>query len=500
VLKAGTMVNGYLIEGVLGAGAMALVYSAKNRLDQQVAIKVLPEQLTINPMAVKRFEREARLISQLDHPHIVRVLDFFYIDDDTTPCMVMQYLSGGTLTQHLQAYSPMPLVDLVDIIRQLAEALDYAHSLDIVHRDIKLDNVLLYDTGQVALSDFGLARALNETTLTNTGSMLGTPYYMSPEQIQPNRYPLDHRADLYALGIMSYVLTTGFYPFDGTDAASLLHQHLVSAPPVPTTLNPALPEIINPVLMRAIAKDPDTRYANALSFAIAMMEAANMNPSLPISIKAIGTGDTITVTPSTAGKSKRNAVPKQSAATPQPSKINRWITLVAILIGIGSLGIAIRQSLLMNRITETRGTQIANVASGTPFQPIGGGQIPIGSGGNLPPDGGGNQQEPPPAGGNPNLCSQPPSPQINIVVNNYMRESVRLARKDTQCGEKMVVIMPPHSSFPTVSYVGEVWRIYRLPEDVVHDDLMIQTGMTELTLGRILPGRVLPTLTPSPMP
>lgn len=487
VLKAGTLINGYLIEGVLGAGAMALVYSAKNRLDQQVAIKILPEQLTVNPMAVKRFEREARLISQLDHPHIVRVLDFFYIDEDTTPCMVMQYLPGGTLTQHLQRNPTLTLVDMVDIIRQLSEALDYAHSLDIVHRDIKLDNVLLYDTGQVALSDFGLARALNETTMTNTGSLLGTPYYMSPEQIQPNRYPLDHRADLYALGIMSYVLTTGTYPFSGTDAASVLHQHLAAEPPVPTDLNPALPEVINPVLMRAIAKDPDTRYPSALAFAVAMMDAATLNPSLTINVKAVGTGDTLTIHPPTGGKSKRTSLPKQSAATPQPSRANRWIPIIALILGLGSLVIALGQSLTINRINQSRATQLASDNAQQPQLTNGGSQL--------------RPHEKFGWHGIEDLCSQPSGEPLTLQIANYMPRDIHILRKDTDCNETEVLILPSRSSTTVTTYVGEVWRGRLGVDGMVERDYLASETDTFFDLGDNPPqGVLIPTALPSPAP
>ncbi len=445
-LKPGTQAGAYTVERTLGSGAMSLVYLGRNKLGQPVAIKALPEQMAANPAAVKRFEREARLISQLDHPHIVRVLDFFYAGD--TPCLVMQYLPGGTLSAYLADVDALTLGEAVAIVRQLAEALHYAHRLNIIHRDLKPDNVLLYDSGQVALADFGLGRALHETTLTATGSLLGTPYYMSPEQIQPQQYQVDHRADIYALGILAYLLVTGRYPYSGTDAASIMLQHITAPVPVPSRHNPALPAALDPVLMRAIAKDPDIRYHDALDFAAALDEAAAAAPDLPVRMQALRPvddedDDAVPLSPTTpplpprpsrrpglgSGPGSRNGTRPYQPPPPAP---RRPPPALLVLAGIGLLLAGMLAATVgrdaLARLLNPAATATPAAGSATP------------------------------AAGSAAVCSGTDTTVVNLTIQNTLPQEVGVLLVDAQCTEREQFRLAGGESRQVLTTLSAVWQ------------------------------------------
>jgi serine/threonine protein kinase len=482
-LKVGAPAGEYHVERVLGAGAMSIVYLATDKKNQRVAIKVLPENLVINPLVVQRFEREARLIARLDHPHIVHVLDFFATEDGT-PCIVMEYMPGGTLSQHLTRTSTQTLAEAVDIIRQVAEGLDYAHRLNIIHRDIKLDNILLRENDEIALGDFGLARAIGETTLTVTGSTLGTPYYMSPEQIQPGKTPIDYRADLYALGILSYVLLTGWYPFIGSDAAAVMHKHLHAPPPEPTSLNPELPPEINPVLMRSIAKDPDVRYDSAMHFIEQLVEAAALNPDLPVAMRPAGIADQDTA--ALSNTTARRQPPARSASLnqtdlrarlfkdssssagasvtrPAVKPRNPWLPvgIVLLLVILAGGGLFVGRILTTPQATATPG--LATPLADTDLQR--GART-----GDLPPRG-----TPPPRGQgappkgvmSPDVivapasagCSQPGTIPSNIDIMNYVDREIIVSTVNADCEAVDPFRLGPFVRVFYDTHVGAVLRV-----------------------------------------
>src|SRR5687767_13964668 len=269
-LNPGDRLGPYEIESLLGAGGMCEVYRARDpRLDRIVAIKVLPARSSDNPESRQRFEREARAISRLTHPHICTIYDVGVVDG--RPYLVMEHLEGETLGDRI-ARAPVPPSQAARFGAEICEALDAAHRQHIVHRDLKPGNVMLTKSG-VKLLDFGLAKLRNvnagpisvdEPTvqqLTSEGVILGTLQYMAPEQVEGKE--VDPRTDIFAVGVVLYEMVTGHRPFAGGSQASVAAAILHSDPP-PMTTQPALERIIRPCL----AKDPDERWQTARDIAL----------------------------------------------------------------------------------------------------------------------------------------------------------------------------------------------------------------------------------------
>ncbi|RMG80501.1 MAG: hypothetical protein D6712_18020, partial [Chloroflexi bacterium] len=238
--------------------------------DKLVALKVLHSHWAAQRVVLHRFRREAELTRQLAHPHIVPILDFGIAD--SRPYLVMPFMSGGSLAARFRSPAKLNLRIAARLISEVADALDFAHQQGVIHRDIKLENVLLDRRGRAYLSDFGIAHVTFGTRLTNTGDVTGTPQYMSPEQAQ-GRPDIGYKADLYSLAIMAYLLATGYYPFTAPEPLALLNQHLYAMPPLPTEVNPNLPLEIDEVLLRGLHKNPDMRYDTARDFANAYRQA-----------------------------------------------------------------------------------------------------------------------------------------------------------------------------------------------------------------------------------
>jgi len=255
----------YEILKKLGQGGFASVYLAKDTmLGRKVAIKVLDAQLPANdPTFLKRFEREAQTVAQLNHPHIIDVYEFGQAEGHYF--IVMPYLSGPDLAHLLQQQGPLSVEQVIRITEQVGAALDYAHNQGVIHRDIKPPNVIFNEQGQAILTDFGIVKLANETTaLTQTGGVIGTPYYMAPEQWTTGQ--MDARTDLYALGVMVYQMLTGQVPFSGQTPHRIMYAHLNETPPPLHVLNPALSPAVEKVLLKILAKSPAQRYQTAAQF------------------------------------------------------------------------------------------------------------------------------------------------------------------------------------------------------------------------------------------
>ncbi|HSE66383.1 MAG TPA: serine/threonine-protein kinase, partial [Gemmatimonadales bacterium] len=257
----------YQIERELGRGGMATVYLARERKhDRMVAIKVLRPEIA-SLLGAERFFREIRIAARLCHPHIVPLLASDLTDD--TLYYVMPYVEGESLRAHLGREPQMSLEATVRIARQVASALSYSHAQGIVHRDIKPENILL--TGGVAMvADFGIAMAVEQagsSRLTEPGLSVGTPRYMSPEQMGG---PIDGRSDLYSLGCVVYEMLTGEPPFSGRTPAAIMSRHALDPVPRIRTIRPGIPEAVERVLSRALAKIPADRFATADEFAAAL--------------------------------------------------------------------------------------------------------------------------------------------------------------------------------------------------------------------------------------
>ncbi|HEX5756566.1 MAG TPA: serine/threonine-protein kinase, partial [Arenimonas sp.] len=248
-IEIGQNIGPFVVVAKLGRGGMATVYSAyEPGLDREVALKVLPLDLLDQPGFSERFEREARLIAKLEHPHIVPL--YGYGIDDGIPWMALRLVRGGNLGERFERSPPGQETGLA-YFTMIADALDHAHSLGVVHRDLKPQNVLLGERGELYLADFGIARLLQGRTLiTNTGAVLGTPQYMSPEQAQDGE--IGPATDIYALGVMVYQWLTGILPFDADTPYAVMYKHVNS----PLALEPLekLPVKAREVLIKALAK------------------------------------------------------------------------------------------------------------------------------------------------------------------------------------------------------------------------------------------------------
>jgi serine/threonine protein kinase len=271
----GKKLGKYELTERLGSGGMAEVYKAHHpTLDRYVTIKILHGFLAEGPDFLARFKREARAVASLRHPHIQQIHDFDVENDQYY--MVMEFIDWGTLQTRMldlaRSGAYMPASQVLSILKQVASALDYAHQQGIIHRDIKPSNILLDSAGNAFLSDFGIARMLSETQFTATGSLIGTPTYMSPEQGKGEQ--LTPASDIYSLGIILYELMTGKVPFTSeTTPLAIIHKHIHEPPPNPGILRPGLPASVEQVILKALAKDPPERYQSAGELVRALEEA-----------------------------------------------------------------------------------------------------------------------------------------------------------------------------------------------------------------------------------
>lgn len=267
----------YQIVEQLGEGGMATVYKAYDQaLERFVAIKVIRTGSMADPLFLGRFEREAKALAKLDHPYILKVLD--YGEQDGVPYLVMPFVGHGTLKQYTT--DRLPWERAFAIIIPIAEALSYAHKRHIVHRDIKPANILFGESGEPILSDFGIAKMLDageQTQLTGTGLGIGTPAYMAPEQWNG---VADERTDVYALGIVLYELLTSRCPFQAETPAAILIKQVQDPLPRPRAFAPELPESVEAVIFKALAKDPSLRFQTMEDFIHAMKDVLQNKPTL----------------------------------------------------------------------------------------------------------------------------------------------------------------------------------------------------------------------------
>ncbi len=263
----------FIVQEKLGGGGMAVVYKAVHEQSgATVALKILRGSIAEQPGMADRFKQEATIVNRLRHPHIVTVHNYGVIRG--RPYMELEYMSGGTLAQRFKQPAEIGPQEAVRLLRHVASALDYAHHQGVVHRDIKLENILLDGQGVASLADFGIARLIDSTHLTATGSIIGTPLYLSPEQANGGK-DVDSRSDLYSLAVIAYLLAVGHFPFNGSNALSILNQHLSSPVPPPSSVNPDLPKALDAVLLKGMAKRPEERYQLADTFVEAFSRSFN---------------------------------------------------------------------------------------------------------------------------------------------------------------------------------------------------------------------------------
>lgn len=257
-MRQGHLLNErYKISKKIGSGGMAEVYLARDTiLERDVAIKALRREYINDTEFTMRFDREAQAATSLSHPNIVSIYDVGEEEDNLY--MVMEYIDGLTLKEYIQQYGPVDVNDAVDIMKQVISAISHAHDNDIVHRDIKPQNILLNNFGQAKVTDFGIAIALSATSLTQTNSILGSVHYLSPEQARGGM--ATKKSDIYSIGILFFELLTGRLPFSGQSPVSIALKHLQNETPSVRKYNPEIPQSVENIVLKATAKDPFHRY------------------------------------------------------------------------------------------------------------------------------------------------------------------------------------------------------------------------------------------------
>ncbi len=267
----------YQIISELGQGAMGVVYKAKDPLiDRDVAIKTINLSLAQEEREEyeARFYQEAKAAGRLSHPNIVTIYDVGRTED--IAYIAMEYLHGRELRDILNDNKILPIGQVIDIISQVALGLSYAHEHEIVHRDIKPSNVMVIRDGHVKITDFGIARMASAAVRTQTGMVLGSPKYMSPEQVMGKL--TDQRSDIFSLGVMLYEMLTGQAPFMGENVNAIMYQTLNATPATPSTVNVDVPEMLNFIVAKALAKDLDSRYQNARDMASDLRDCRDALP------------------------------------------------------------------------------------------------------------------------------------------------------------------------------------------------------------------------------
>jgi len=258
--RSNQKIPGYKVLGKLGAGAMATVFKAQQlSLDRTVAIKILPKKFTSNPQFIERFYAEGRAAAQLNHPNIVQAFDvgkageFHYF--------VMEYVDGRTVYDDIVKHKRYPETEAINVVIQVAEALQHAHEKGLIHRDVKPKNIMIAKEGIAKLADMGLARAITdkEAAEAEAGKAFGTPYYISPEQIRGDKN-VGPAADIYSLGATLYHMVTGSVPFEGKNPSAVMHKHLKAELAPPDHVNPRLSAGISQIIEMMMAKNPSKRY------------------------------------------------------------------------------------------------------------------------------------------------------------------------------------------------------------------------------------------------
>jgi serine/threonine-protein kinase len=437
-----TLAGKYRIEEKLSEGGMGTVYRGTHVLmDKTVAVKVLRPSLAADEKIVARFSREARAASRISHPHALSVTDFGE-DEDGVVFLVMEYLSGKTLKELIREDGPLPLARVVDIIKQVAGALDAAHEQGVVHRDLKSDNIMLVSTnaGDYAkVLDFGIAKIKEpegeyDPGLTAPDLVIGTPQYMSPEQCSQSP-DIDARSDVYSLGVILYEMLVGHVPFTGPSPTAIMMKHLQEPAPSILTERPDLPETVGVIINRAMAKLPENRYrtagelvedlsiaaeaATALESAAPVETAQSNRTPHPEIVDDLDEQTLVRARPTTPGQrvTSVNRAPAYSPAPPRPaaSGFRPWKILVPSLVGL-LIVFAVVYAFTKGTESETASPTTPTLVADPNSQPVEPAKPPTGKDEVGIPAGGGASA--PVANANVNANASPaPTDEININLN-----------------------------------------------------------------------------------
>ncbi|MFS0787078.1 Stk1 family PASTA domain-containing Ser/Thr kinase [Shouchella sp. 1P09AA] len=269
----------YVVLDSIGGGGMANVYLALDViLDRHVAVKVLQPQFSKDEQFIKRFRREAQAATSLTNPHIVNIFDVG--EEEDLYYIVMEYVKGRTLKEVIQEDGPLDIATALDYFKQILHGVGHAHAMQIVHRDMKPQNILISEDGEAKVTDFGIARAMTSTTITHTNSVMGSVHYLSPEQARGGH--VTYRSDLYSLGIVLFEMLTGKIPFSGDTAVSIAIKHLQNDIPSARELVPSIPQSVEDIIKKATMKDPNLRFNSAEDVIWACDVALDPNQEAPI--------------------------------------------------------------------------------------------------------------------------------------------------------------------------------------------------------------------------
>ena len=345
----------YEVVRKLGSGGMADVFLANDRLlGRQVALKILSTRFAGDEQFVERFRREASSAASLNHPNIVQIYDRG--EAEGTYYIAMEYLEGRSLKEIILRYAPLSPDLVISVATQILEALRFAHRRDIIHRDIKPQNIIVESDGRVHVTDFGIARAGKVSTMTEAGSILGTAHYLSPEQAQGQ--PVEAASDLYALGVVMYEMVTGKLPFDGDNPVGIAMKHVHEQPVPPRSINPDVPENLEAVILRALGKHPTERYLTAQAM---LDDLQRVQDGLPVAAPAAYAEEaTQVMTPAAAAAAAaanqatqiRRRVPDEEDSLPQAyyeepprrQSVWPWILVIVLILALGGAAYAIFSS------------------------------------------------------------------------------------------------------------------------------------------------------------
>ncbi len=319
----GTKIGSYQITEAIGEGGMARIYKGlHSELNRYVAIKVVQWGLQEDPEFTDRFRREAQAIASLRHPNIVQIFDFG--KHESGYYMIMEYIDGSDLARQLHEYRQNgelpPKEQVLEVMKDIAAALDYAHQHDVIHRDIKPSNIMINSEGQSILTDFGLVMLPDHKSHPTLGTTFGTPHYVAPEQAISSAAAVTS-SDIYSLGVILFEMTTGQLPFDDESPLSVALKHVSDPPPQPTSINPDIPDGVEGVILKALSKEPTDRFATASQMAVALEEAwegrsggfktqTHFDMTLPMHIPLPVSPDvTLTKPPTVPKKNNENNVP-----------------------------------------------------------------------------------------------------------------------------------------------------------------------------------------------
>ena len=353
----------YKITGILGRGAMGTVYQAHDPLiEREVAIKAISCAGLKREEAEEfeqRFFREAKSAGQLNHPSIVTIHDIGRSGE--LSYIAMEFLVGRSLRDILDTHVSLPVERIVQIAAEIADGLAFAHARGIVHRDIKPGNIMVLDNGSVKITDFGIAQ-LPSSSLTLIGTAMGTPKYMSPEQV--NGRKADGRSDIFSLGAVLYEMLTGRPPFSGAELNAILYQVLNGAPPLPSSINPALPTGFDRIVARAMAKDADKRYANAAEMASDLRKVRQLPGLLQTPTESPPSAPKVSAAGVSATEFADTVVTRPR---PRPTRAVALLIALSVVIALLAAGVFILRSMTADK-NVTRSTQPA-ISVETPANP-----------------------------------------------------------------------------------------------------------------------------------